>query len=277
MKLFYLAIWIGLLASCSQQRLAIRFADSAVSWTADDYFDLTSSQKEDVKKEFKLLMKSIYENNKREIPLMFDRVDSVLANTSEQKKIDCSEIKKIKTQAGTVVPSLVKIGAIQVQKISEKLSEKQIQYFVREVGKKIEEEELQLKKSSEREEKRLENTLDNLLSFLGSLTEKQKAEVEKHIKANPFPFEEQLNTKKSNYEKLKVSSVRTEAFRSFVLDYIQDSRKYQSAIYLKKADELRLNNEVFYQNLICEATTQQLKFLRKKLSGIKADFEEFFI
>ena len=277
MKLVSVLIWIFLFTSCSQQRIAFRFADTAASWTADDYFDLTSAQKDNVKKLFSLFIKNLYENNDREIPKVFDQADLVLSRATEKTKIDCGDIEKIKARAGDIVPNLAKLGVIQIQTLLENLSEMQIQYFHSQVAEKIAEDEKKLKNSNVREEKRLEKTLNNLQLFLGRLSPEQEAAIRIHLKANPFPFEEQFKNKKGNYEKLKIASMEPAAFRLFVLDYILNWRNYQSVAYLKKADELRSENERFYQKLVCEASPKQINYLREKLSAIKRDFEEFFI
>lgn len=121
----------------------------------------------------------------------------------------------------------------------------------------------------EREERRLKRSLENSRLFLGPLSQQQESSLVTHVKNNPFPSEEQLKNNKQNFEKLKLASTSPEVFQKFILDYIQNWRDHQSTIYLKLSDDLRKKNEVYFQELVCQASTKQLKHLRQKLSEIK--------
>lgn len=277
MNLNFVFVCILFFSSCSQQRLAFRFADTAVSWKADDYFDITSGQKDAVKTHLKLFFKKAYEHNDQEIPKIFERADKILSAVNDQNKIDCRGVEKITAQSGNVFSDVIKLSATNIQNLIQTLNEKQIQYFIKQVAKKIKEDEEKLEKNSEREERRLNRNLDNSKLFLGSLSDEQESALRIHIKNNPFPSAEQLKNNKENFKKLKIASTTQEGFQKFFLDYIQNWRDHQSITYLTLSDDLRKQNEIFYQNLVCQASTKQLKHLRQKLSEIKKDFEEFFI
>lgn len=276
MNLNFVLVCILFFSSCSQQRLAFRFADTAASWKADDYFDITSEQKDAVKTHLKIFLRKAYENNDQELPKIFERADKILSTVNDQNKIDCREVEKITVQSGKIFSDIIKLSSNDIQKLLQTLNKKQIQFFIDQVAKKIEEDE-DVKKNSEREDRRLIRNLDNSKLFLGSLSSEQESALRTHIKNNPFPSAEQLKNNKENFEKLKLANTTPENFQKFILDYIQNWRNYQSATYLKLSDDLRRQNEIFYQNLICQASTKQLKHLRQKLSEIKKDFEEFFI
>lgn len=277
-KIFYFAfIWIAIFTSCTQQRMAFRFADTAASWKADDYFDLSSAQKEQVKKHLKLFLNEAYENNDREFPKLFDKADQLLAKVTDQEKLDCLEADKIKTEVGTIFLNIPALSANHIKTLTDSLSPKQIQYFINQVANDIKEDEQKLKDEAELHSKRLKRTQDNLKAFLGSLSDEQEKALRSHLESYPFPFAERLKNKKTTYEKLKVASVDHESFQKFILNYVQNWRNHQSAEYLKISDELHTQNERFYLKLICEASPKQLGFLRKKLGEIKRDFEEFFV
>jgi hypothetical protein len=276
MNLNFVFVCLLFFSSCSQQRLAFRFADTAASWKADDYFDISNEQKNAVKKHLKLFLKRAYENNDHEIPNVFERADKLLSTANDQNKIDCREVEKILIQAGIIFSDSVKLSATDIQVLIKTLDKKQIQYFVDQVAKKIEDDE-NSNKMAEREERRLKRILENTKLFLGSLTIQQETSLLTHIKSNPFPSEEQLKNNKQNFEKLKLASTSPEVFQKFILNYIQNWRDHQSTIYLKLSDDLRKKNEVYLQELVCQASTKQLRHLRQKLSEIKKDFEEFFI
>lgn len=277
MNLNFAFVCLLFFTSCSQQRLAFRFADTAASWKADDYFDITSEQKNAVKKQLRLFLKKAYENNDQEIPKIFERADQVLSAVNDQNKIDCREVAKTTVQSRKIFSDIVKLSSNDIQTLIQTLNEKQIQYFIAQIANKIKDDEAHLKKQSEREERRLSRNLDNSKLFLGSLSDEQEFALRTHIKSNPFPSAEQLKSNKENLEKLKQANSTPENFQKFFIDYIQNWREYQSITYLKLSDDLRQQNEIFYQNLICQASTKQLKHLRQKLSEIKKDFEEFFI
>lgn len=277
MKLLLGIIWIFVFSSCTQQRLALRFADTAASWKADDYFDLTSSQKDTVKKVFNIVLRKSYKHTELGIPQLFERSDVVLSQVDERKKINCNEIENIRIASGKIFPQIVKLSASDVQNLIQTLDKKQIQYFIKQIAEKIEDDEKQLKKMADREERRIKRHLENSRIFLGSLSTKQEASIRSHLKENPFPYEEQLINNKLNYEKLKTTNANPEDFQKFFLDYFENWRKYHSVMYLKLSDEHKLKNERFYQNLICEASIKQLNHLRQKLNDVKNDFEEFFI
>ncbi|AGH94456.1 DUF6279 family lipoprotein [Pseudobdellovibrio exovorus] len=276
-KIFFTLSFAFIIASCTQQRMAFRFADTAASWRADDYFDLNSAQKTQVEKQLKVFLHEAYENNDREIPKLFDKADQLLANVNDQNKLDCKAADKIREDAGTLFANIPALSASHIKTLTDSLSEKQIKYFIDKVAQDIKEDEQKLKKPDDLHDRRLKRTLDNLKVFLGNLTSQQENAVRAHMKANPFPFAERLKNKKANYEKTKQLGDNPEAFKNFIVDFVQSWRNYQSAEYLKLSDEQRLQNEKFYQQLICDSSTQQLHFLRKKLSDIKKDFEEFFV
>lgn len=276
MNLNFALVCLLLFSSCSQQRLAFRFADTAASWKADDYFDITSEQKNAVKTHLKLFLKKAYENNDQELPKIFEQADQILSAVNDQNKIDCREIEKITLRSGKIFSDVIKLSSNDIQTLIQTLNKKQIQYFIDQVAKKIEDDE-SVKKISEREERRLNRNLDNSKLFLGSLSAEQESSLRAHIKSNPFPTAEQLKNNKINFEKLKLANSTPENFQKFFIDYIHNWRNYQSATYLKLSDDLRQQNEMFYQNLVCQASTKQLKHLRQKLLEIRKDFEEFFI
>lgn len=277
MKIFIILICSVLLANCTQQRLALRFADTAASWKADDYFDLSGDQKDLVKKQLRSLLRGLYENNDAEIPKLFDRADLVLAKAGEAGKVDCSEVERIQADMGSIFSGLAKLSAGYIKALTDTLSDEQRQHFVKEVGEKIEEDKREFKKLNNQDEERFERSTDLLKKFLGSLSDEQEKSIRSHLKANPFPFEEQLKNRILNYEKLKVASAAPESFNKLVVDYLQNWRSYQSDTYLQSADDLRSKNERFYRNLICESSPKQIKKLRKKLSSVKKDFEDFFV
>jgi hypothetical protein len=276
MNLNFAFVCLLLFSSCSQQRLAFRFADTAASWKADDYFDITSEQKNAVKIHLKLFLKKAYENNNQEIPKIFEHADQILSTVNDQNKIDCREIEKITIQSSKIFSDAIKLSSNDIQALIQTLNKKQIQYFIDQVAKKSEADE-NLKKISEREDQRLTRNLDNLKLFLGSLSAEQESALRTHIKNNPFPSVEKLKNNTVNFEKLKLANSTPENFQKFFVNYIQNWRDYQSITYLKLSDDLRRQNEIFYQNFICQASVKQLKHLRQKLSEIKKDFEEFFI
>lgn len=276
MNLNFVLVCILFFSSCSQQRLAFRFADTAASWKADDYFDITSEQKDAVKTHLRLFLKKAYENNDQEIPKIFERADKILSTVNDQNKIDCREIEKVTVESGKIFADIIKLSSNDIQTLIQTLNKKQIQYFIDQVAKKIKDDE-DLKKKSEREARRLTRNLDNSKLFLGTLSSEQESALREHIKNNPFPSAEQLKNNKENFEKLKLANTSPENFQKFFLDYIQNWRNYRSPTYLKLSDDLRLKNEIFYQNLVCQASTKQLNHFRQKLSEIKKDFEEFFI
>ena len=93
----------------------MRFADTAAARKADDYFDLMSAQKDEVKTQLKIFLKAAYENNNREIPCLFTRTDAVLSKVSDTQKVDCDELGKIRTAGGNLIFTVSNVAVDQVR------------------------------------------------------------------------------------------------------------------------------------------------------------------
>lgn len=273
-----LLIFILILASgCSQQRLAFQFADSAASWTADDYFDLSSAQKDQVKKQLRVFFKKTYEWNDQQLPKAFEKAEQILARLEDKNSLQCQDAAQVRDQILIVAGQVGQIASEEIQSLLKSLTERQIQFFVLQLADKIDEDEKKLKDPKRQIERRIDNAVEQAENFLGSLTNQQENQIENHILALPTIANEQLKSRKTNFEKLKVSALSKETFEKFVLDYLQNWTTFQSESYLKILNQIQKSNEEFYTKLVCEASSKQLKYLHKKIVQIQRDFEDIFI
>jgi hypothetical protein len=176
----FLTLSTGLLtAGCSRLDLALKFVDTYVVYKVDDYFDLTSKQKDWLRVEFEKDFAKIKSNILPKAAKDLERLSITIANkkTYTEKEIE-AELELLFTYFMEIVRTFTQ----NAKSFASLLSIKQVENFQKNYREKLE--DFRESNTPKKAQDRMLTSYDN---WFGSLSSAQTSMITSFITENPFP------------------------------------------------------------------------------------------
>lgn len=210
------------LTGCNTSFLGVALESMTVS-KVDDYFDLENSQKDqltkDIEKDFRELRQEVFPQvakSLRELDAQFSK-DAVQAPMIT-KIFDDSEsyLKKV----------TVKFEKTAI-KTAATLSEKQFQYFAKEMREKIEESQEDTSSAEGALKQSVKRYTKSLEFWIGNLSRDQRTRLIEFLKNHPYPWSLQNRSKYAVLEKFLNSRKNPEELEKFVKAFATDYEAFR--------------------------------------------------
>ena len=280
--LMILTAAVSFFSSCTN-KIAFSYLDTAVAWRLDDYFDLTADQKKELKKEFLESTKKIIEKNQKlahEVvaPFKSSEVASavLVADNADRSQVDCADFDIRLQKVKQIFESGVEIYKGKALTLLGSLKKPQIEYFIKATEKKLADDQKKSKDMQSFVQKQVDKSIENVEKFLGSLTKEQKEKISAFVKENPRPILQQIEQQRKNLNQLKDLQDDFEKVQNYMKNYISDWKAQQSADYVQLQNQRLEKQEKFYVDLLCRASPEQKKHLRKEVTTVLNDFIDVF-
>lgn len=249
MKLFKISLCLFStcsLLSCSRTDVAYRFADTAIIYRTDSFFNLSSEQK----KELKIRIQSDLNKVRKEKFPAFAQKLREWAPLTQQNKISEQEILKIYAEVQSDMKS-VSTPFLETS-INTVLSLKNEQF--EHLKKKIQDEIEDESDPQDWQQETLKKYRRSLEFWLGGLSALQKEKISNFLKANPYPSKLQNESRLYVLDKFLKSRDSQASREKFVRDFFADYEaarlpQFQSALNQHKQSFIKFLAEEFWATL----------------------------
>ncbi|WP_374027428.1 DUF6279 family lipoprotein [Bdellovibrio bacteriovorus] len=271
MKNLILGIILLLCTGCGQLDMMVRWADITATSRADRYFDLTSEQKSELK-----------ENIQNDITKMRKEMFPEVAKTFRSLE---PEIKKEQINKDLVAKNFLEIQSYfkkgtnyfkdSALKTAGTLTKAQFEHFARKVREDITETQEDNETPEEALKTAYKRYRRSFEFWIGGISVKQQDEIEKFLKAHPYPWELQNKSREHTLKLFLAASHNPTALQKFVADYFVDyesSRlpEFTEALNKHKAAFQAFLTEQFWQSL----SSSQKNVLRDNLISRAEDLDK---
>jgi hypothetical protein len=249
MKLFKITLVIFLLCdllACSRTDVAYRFADTAIIYRTDDFFDLKSEQKQELKLRIQVILEKI---RKEKFP-EFARKLRQWAPLTKETQITYPDLLKIASEVQSDL-KLVSDYFLETS-IWTALSLKNEQFDY--LKKKIHEEIDDASDPQDWQKLTFKKYRRSFEFWLGGLSSLQKEKLSNFLKTNPFPSKLQNDSRLFVLEKFLKSRESHASLEKFVRDFFADYEsvrllQFQSALNQHKQSFIKFLAEEFWPTL----------------------------
>lgn len=268
---FVSVLFLAMVMSSCGKNVTVNLAEAALLWRVDDFFDIDSSQRTQIKSDFRRALQEINDEAVPELePLIFS--ESLVTKSCEQITKDYASVKpKIESAWGKVLQ--------HTYSFIDSVNKKQIEYFIEKVQEDIDDDEDDLKNSSKlaqaKLEKRSNRTIDLWEELIGDLSAAQADKLKEHIRNSKNLEHLFLESRKKNLNVVKSKS-ETEV-KSFMKTYLNDWEDQQTQELKKANAERRERNEAFYLNFFCAASPEQKKHFQNTVRDYLNLFRKVYI
>ena len=272
---FFLVLLLAAVTSSCGKNVTVNLAEAALLWRVDDFFDIDRSQRTQIKSDFRSALQEINDKAIPELePLIFS--ESLMTKSCDQVTKDYVSLKpKIEVAWGKVLQ--------HTYSFIDSVTKKQIEYFIEKVQEDIDEDEDELKNSSElahaKIEKRTSRTIDLWEELIGELSPAQTDKLKEHIRNSKNLDHLFIQSRKKNLIVVKAKSeaqAETEV-KSFMKTYLIDWEDQQTPELKKANAERRKQNETFYLNFFCAANPEQKKHFQNTVRDYLNLFRKVYI
>lgn len=271
MKNLILGFILLLCTGCGQLDLMVRWADITATSRADRYFDLTSEQKSELKENIQNDITKMRKEMFPEVAKSFRRLEPEIKKDQLNPELVAKNFVEIQSyfKKGT---NYFKDSAL---KTAGKLSKQQFDHF----AKKVREDIAEAKENNETPEKSLKTAYKRYRRsfefWIGGISVKQQDEIEKFLKAHPYPWELQNKSREHTLKLFLEASHNPPALQKFVADYFVDyetSRlpEFNEALNKHKAAFQTFLTEQFWKSL----SSSQKNVLRDNLITRAEDLDK---
>ncbi|WP_413943020.1 DUF6279 family lipoprotein [Bdellovibrio sp. HCB-162] len=256
MRYALLILFVIALSACNRSDIFFRFADDLAVSKTDDYFNLTSEQRDDLRKD---VQKDIQNIKKELLP----QVAKTLREIEPEVQKDKPNAELISRHFDEFQNYFKKVSAYfknTAVKVSLKLKSDQYTHFAKELRDEIKETE----SSNELPEDSLNQTFKryrrSIEFWIGGLSNDQKEKIKKFISTHPYPWRLQNQSKEFVLKQFLDSKENPEKLKKFVADFYDDFEAVRLPAYTtalnehKKAFQKFLIEE-FWQSLSKEQKT----------------------
>ncbi len=195
----FLTLSTGLLtAGCSRLDLALKFIDTYIVYKVDDYFDLTSKQKDWLRVEFE---KDFAKIKSSILPKAAKDLDRLATTINNKKSFTEKEVEAELELMFNYFLEIVKTFTQNAKTFASLLSSKQVETFQKNYRDKMEE-----FKNSQNNKKALDRMLSSFGTWFGNLSPAQTSLITTFINDNPLPIDSLISNR------LRLSDEFREAF-----------------------------------------------------------------
>ena len=268
-KIIILGLALLGLTSCSRLDVAFRLVDVFIAGKVDDYFDLKSQQKKELKKSVNRDLKLI---QAKLLPQWIDHFKSI-QNDLNLNSFDEKKVALYFTSFMTDVDDMKSYFVNTAVEFAASIDDSQMAYFQKSFSKKTAED---LDKASNQAKLRKEyqsKYIDYFEMFLGSLTREQEKLVEKHLQVSCFP----AALKAKNNEHIFTTFIKEAKTPETRVHFVKDLYSHPQQYDLPSYRDAMVNYQSDLKGLITEVlmslTPDQKKKLKKNLAEKTAQLE----
>lgn len=255
--------------SCSKLDVAVSWADTYIVSQVDDYFDIKSTQRKDLKESLK---KDIDKIRKEQFPVWAaelrrfekdvreDTLNEASFHDYFEKTLDTS--KKIQPYfADTAV------------KFISTTTPAQLEHFERTLRKNNVEDEKKIQNGKKTRNETRKKYLRWVEMWIDSLSKDQDQLLNQHLDENPFPALALVKNKNYVLEKLHEARKSPESLKNFVRNYYHNKYQYADPDYQKALVSYQAGLEKFIYSLIKSMNEKQKKLLSESLTEKASSLE----
>jgi hypothetical protein len=265
MKKMTLVLSVGLLilsTGCSRLDIAFRWADTYIASKVDDYFDISSKQSKDLKKDIQKDLNSI---KVAMLPNWIDRLQGI------QKDVDSAQLNE--EQVAIYFTGFMK----DVDQITSHFSTTavdfiattnpdQIEYFKKSFHKKNQEDLEKAQNVSKLRKEYRDKYEEWFEMFLGSLTKEQRQLMEDNLEKSPFPAELKAKNKDYVFQKFFEHKGSVEEMKAFVREYYTNPEKYDMPEYRQAFVQYQKDLQKLVTQILTTMTDKQKAALKDSIN-----------
>jgi hypothetical protein len=269
-KILILGLALLGLTSCSRLDIAFRWIDVFVAGKVDDYFDINSQQKKELKKSVTQDLKMI---QAKLLPQWIEQFKSI-QNDINLDSFDEKKVATYFTSFMTDVDDMKTYFLTTAVQFAATIDDSQMIYFQKSFSKKtaedLEKAQNQVKLRKEYQDK----YVDYFEMFLGSLTKDQEKLVAKHLQSSCFP----AALKAKNNEHIFTAFIKEAKTREervhFVKDLYSHPQLYDMPVYSQAVASYQSDLKSLITEVLMTLTPEQKKKLKKNLAEKTAQLEK---
>jgi hypothetical protein len=269
-KILILGLALLGLTSCSRLDIAFRWMDVFIAGKVDDYFDINSQQKKELKKSVNQDLKVIQAKLLPQwIELFKSMQNDVNLNSFDEKKV-ATYFTSIMTDVDDMKSYFVNTAV----RFAASIDDSQMVYFQKSFAKKTAEDLDKAQDQTKLRKEYQDKYIDYFEMFLGSLTQEQEKLVEKHLAVSCFP----AALKAKNNEHIFTTFVKEAKTTNARVDFVKglyshpqqyDLPSYRDAVVSYQSDLKSLITEV-----LMTLTPNQKQKLKRNLAEKTAQLEK---
>lgn len=250
------------LVSCTKLDVAVSWADTYVISQIDDYFDINSQQRKDLKESLKKDIKKI---RVEQFPEWAAELRRFQKDISDDKLTDVSFhdyfVKTLETTK-KIQPYFTDTAV----KFIATTTTPQLEHFERTLRKKNVEDEKKIQDGKKARDESRKKYLRWTEMWIDSLSKDQDQLLNQHLTNNPFPALEQIKNKNYVLEKFHEARKSPEDLKKFVRNYYNNKYQYADPEYQKALSTYQADLEKFIFQLIKSMSEKQKKALSDSLT-----------
>lgn len=212
------------LTGCGSSFMGVALQSMTVS-KVDDYFDLDTTQKEQLKKDVESDMKNLKQDVFPQVAKSLRELDVLFS----QDAVQTSMVAKIFSDSEAYIKQAATKFEATAVKMSATLSEKQFQHFAEELRDKIEESEDDTKTAAGALKQSMKRYTKSLEFWVGNLNRDQRAQLKEFLSKNPYPWDLQNKSKQAALDQFMNSRKDPEELKKFVKGFVNDYAAYRTA------------------------------------------------
>lgn len=261
-KILLLCLATVSLSSCSRLDVAFRWMDVFIAGKVDDYFDINSQQKKELKKSINQDLKVI---QAKLLPQWIEYFRSMQNDVST----DSFDDKKLAVYFSSIMTDVDDMKSYFVNtavRFAASIDQSQLVYFEKSFVKKTAEAMDKAHNQTALRKEYRSKYVDYFEMFLGTLTRDQEKLVEKHLASSCFPAALKAQNNEHIFKSFLKQSKEPQARVEFVRELYSHPQQFDLPVYR----EAMANYQTDLKNLISEVmqsmTPEQKKKLQKNLA-----------
>lgn len=269
-KIFLLGLAVLGLTSCSRLDVAFRWMDVFIASKVDDYFDINSQQKKELKKSVTQDLKQI---QAKLLPEWIKQFKSI-QNDVNQDSFDEQKVAHYFTGFMTDVESMKSYFLNTAVKFASSVDESQIVYFQKSFVKKTGEDIEKAQNISKLRKTYQDKYVEYFEMFVGSLTREQETLVTKHLASSCFPAEFKAKNNEHIFSTFMKEAKTREARVRFVKELYSHPRQFDLPGYRHAVANYQTDLKSLIAKILMTLTPDQKKNLKKNLAEKTAQLEK---
>ena len=256
----FLTLSTGFLtAGCSRLDLALKFVDTYVVYKIDDYFDLTSKQKDWLRSEFE---KDFAKIKSTIIPKAAQDLDRLSTTIKNKKTFTEDEVETELNQFFAYFIDIVKTFTQNAKSFASLLSAKQVETFQKNYLEKMQD-----FKESNNQKKAQERMLKSFDNWFGHLGPAQMSLIANFIKENPFPVDSLISNRLRLSDEFKQVFLIEASRNSFIERLFTDYNSMLDSNYTQLRNNRNKNFVKMLTSILNSMTDEQRNELASNLKN----------
>lgn len=269
-KIFLLSLAVLGLTSCSRLDVAFRWMDVFIASKVDDYFDINSQQKKELKKSVTQDLKQI---QAKLLPQWIEQFKSI-QNDVNHDSFDEKKVAQYFMSFMTDVEAMKSYFLNTAVKFASSIDDSQIEYFQKSFVKKTGEDIEKAQNIGKLRKTYQEKYVDYFEMFVGSLTRNQEKLVTNHLAVSCFPAELKAKNNEHIFTTFMKEAKTREARVKFVKELYSHPQQFDLPLYRHAVVRYQSDLKSLITEILMTLTPDQKKNLKKNLAEKTAQLEK---